>query len=69
MPCDLFEKHKDVLFDSFKLISEMEDRGRKRSKTVTQLRLVVGLFHWPNSLTESPIQLNNLQTHYMHLPR
>lgn len=50
-------------------ISDMEDRGRKRNKTVIQLQLVEGLFYWPNSVTDSPIQLNHLQTHYMHLPR
>lgn len=50
------------------LISEMEHRGRKRNKTVIQLQLVVGLLCWPDSLKDSPFQLNNLQTHRMHLP-
>lgn len=50
------------------LISEMEHRGRKRNKTVIQLQLVVGLLYWPDSLKDSPFQLNNLQTHRMHLP-
>ena len=50
------------------LISEMEHRGRKRNRTVIWLQLVVGLFYWPDSLKDSPIQLNNLQTHCMHLP-
>ena len=70
MQCDLFEKHRDVLFDWLSQPINLWN-GRQREKEEQNCRTSTagsGVVYQLNSLTDSPIQLNELQTHLCIFP-